>query len=166
MFVPQHCFWNRPPMTRQCFSHLATSGGQPATGYYCELGRGRQCLCVIFVVLSPITQTVFDLCTVSWTLYRPFFPRHYLNVATSDPLSLVTHLGRGRRYLLDISLCSHGRLPISALSSGPAIVYLCEYYLTLATSDLFSGVLRTRTWAPVSPRHLFSELASNQYVNV
>jgi hypothetical protein len=101
--------------------------------------------------LSPTTQTVLDLCTVPWTLYLPFFPRHCVNMATSDPLAPVTHLGRGRRYLLTISLYSHGRLPISALSSGPAIVYLYEYYVTLATSDLSCGGLRTWTWAPVSP---------------
>jgi len=83
--------------------NLATIGGQPATGNYCALGRGRQCLYVTFCgAFSPTLQTVLDLCTALWTLYLPFFPRHCVNVATSDPLAPVTHLGRGRRYLLTI----------------------------------------------------------------
>ena len=44
--------------------HLATIGGQPATGNFCALGRGRQGLYVNFCgALSPTIQTVLDLCT-------------------------------------------------------------------------------------------------------
>ena len=56
----------------------------------------------VFFFFSPLTRTDSNLCTVSWTLYRLFFPRHYL---------------------------------------------------TLATSDLFSVISQTRTWAPVPLRH-------------
>ena len=90
-----------------------------------------------------------------------------MNVATSDPLALVTHPGRGRRYLLTISLYSHGRLPISALSSGPAIVYLYENHATGTTSDVFLVAVHElgRGRQCIRDIFCFSKLTSSQYVN-
>jgi hypothetical protein len=82
--------------------NLATIGGQPATGNFCALGRGRQGLYVnVSGALAPTIQTVLDLCTAlvdSLSAARSATLRECGNLRPSR----AGYLGRGRRYLLTI----------------------------------------------------------------
>ena len=101
MLVPQQCFLEQSPDEHvNANGNLATIGGQPATGNFCALGRGRQCLYVTFCgALSPTIQTVLDLCTALVDSLPTVLFATLRECGNLRP-SRAGYLGRGRQYLL------------------------------------------------------------------
>jgi hypothetical protein len=119
--------------------NLATIGGQPATGNFCALGRGRQGLYVNFCgALSPTIQTVLDLCTALVDSLSTVLSATLRECGNLRP-SRAGYLGRGRRYLLTLFSL------LSRASSNLGTVFWTRHRLPLRKSR-DCGNLRSLLW--------------------